>query len=695
MAMTKLVKSSLIMLVILGFTLLFVSTGFPQTANQPAQRAPDYKELRMFRQIMRIVQNNYVREVSDKELIQGAISGLLESLDPHSSYLTEEMFQELQTETKGEFAGLGFEITLDGGVLTIVSPIEDTPASKAGLRPGDKIIKINGESTKNITLIKAVKLMRGREGTKVTVTVMRDGWRKFKDFTLTRRVIHVHSVKRDLVEPGYAYVRIVNFQDTTDSDLVRSSNEMGGNERIKGLILDLRNNPGGLLDQAVKVSQLFVDRGLIMYTDGRAKDQRMEFKANSSGRHYKFKMAVLINQGSASASEIVAAALQDHDRALVFGTKSFGKASVQTIIPMENGAGLRLTTAYYYSPKGRHIQKTGIHPDVLESSEPLSDLSTTRNQVDVRTAPVIRDALNWLKSTQTVKESKDDKVDSTQVRAEQGDTEAQFELGLLYFNGRRGRQDLGKAAEWVRKAAEQGHARAQFHLGKMFDNGKGVRKDDSQAAYWYRKAAEQGIAAAQNNLGVNYNRGEGVPKDFSEAVRWYRKAAEQGLAVAQYNLGVMYERGEGVAKDSSEALRWYRKAEAQGYAKAKQKVAALTTSSTTTNSSQSNPGGPHEWAKTSSDFCTSARYLLETLERGIIKDEDAGLIKSDHIGKDLFPESEVTTRWQGDMTKIAELSPYTDYSKKVRTVGDAIFEAAQKVRKCIQLEQENKKPRMI
>jgi carboxyl-terminal processing protease len=395
----------------------------PWVGAESASKSPDYKELRLFRNVMNLVQKNYVKEVPDKELIQGAINGMLQSLDPHSSFLTEDMFKELQVETKGEFHGLGIEITLEGGVLTVVSPIEDTPAFKAGLKPGDKIIKIDDESTKNITLLKAVKMMRGPRGTKVKLTIMRDGFKRFKDFTITRDVIHVQSVKKQEIEPGYPYIKLVNFQESTDSDLANAIKEAGDDQKIKGLILDLRGNPGGLLDQAVKVSQMFVDKGLIVYTDGRARDQRMEFRASTSGKHYKFKMAILINQGSASASEILAGALQDYDRALVIGEKSFGKASVQTIIPLDNGTGLRLTTAYYYTPKGRHIQKTGIVPDVdmkeeiqkqqdAEQEEEAKNKQKTaafpRPVVDVENDPVVRKALEWLKSDVTVKQYKTD-----------------------------------------------------------------------------------------------------------------------------------------------------------------------------------------------------------------------------------------------------------------------------------------------
>ncbi len=409
------------------FGLVFLFSAILPSYAETQTKSPDYKELRLFRQIMGIVQKNYVKEVSDKDLIQGAINGMLQSLDPHSSYLTEDMFKELQVETKGEFGGLGIEITLEGGVLTVVSPIEDTPAYKAGLKPGDKIIKINGETTKNITLLNAVKQMRGPKGSKVTITVMREGEKKFKDYTILRDIIHVKSVKKELLEPGYPYIRVVNFQESTDTDLAAAIKEFDNDNGIKGMIIDLRNNPGGLLDQAVKVSNMFIDKGLIVYTDGRVKDQRMDFRATKSGKHYNFKLAVLINEGSASASEIVAGALQDYDRALILGTKSFGKASVQTIIPLENGSGLRLTTAYYYTPRGRHIQKKGIEPDVdlkaelqkkqeeeQDEDSKSNDKKKQKNRlpretkVDLENDIVAKKALEWLKSDVSVKQYKTD-----------------------------------------------------------------------------------------------------------------------------------------------------------------------------------------------------------------------------------------------------------------------------------------------
>jgi len=396
-------------------------------SGENVSKSPDYKELQLFYKVMKTVEKDYVKDVPEKELLQGAMTGMLQSLDPYSSFLTEDMMKDLQAEMDAEFGGLGIEITLENRVLTVISPIEDTPAFKAGLKPGDKIIKINGEDTKNLTIMKAVKMMRGPKGTKVTLTIMREGFKKFRDFTLTRDIIHVHSVKEQIIEPGYVYLKIVSFQKNTDSELSKAIKAAGGDTGIKGVILDLRNNPGGLLDQAVKVSNMFVDKGLLVYTDGRSKDQRMEFRANTRGKHYKFKMATLINQGSASASEIVSGALQDHDRSLIFGEKSFGKASVQTIIPLDNGGGLRLTTAYYYTPKGQHIQKTGIQPDVdmkeelqkQEESEAKGGAAKKpeypRPVVDLKNDLVAKRALEWLKSDVTVKQFKEENPKKTKM----------------------------------------------------------------------------------------------------------------------------------------------------------------------------------------------------------------------------------------------------------------------------------------
>jgi carboxyl-terminal processing protease len=272
----------------------------------------------------------------------------------------------MQEETKGRFEGLGIEITLKDGVLSVVSPIEDTPAFKAGILAGDQILKIEGESTKNFTLMDSVKRMRGPKGTKITITIMREGFTKPRDFTLVRDVIPVRSVRHELLEKQYGYIRISQFQEKTDSDFDKAIKalEEANKGSLKGLILDLRNNPGGLLDQAVKISDRFIDSGLIVSVEGRKEDQKLKFHAHPQDTIKNYPMVVLVNGGSASASEIVAGAIQDHSRGIIIGTQTFGKGSVQTIFPLKDGSGLRLTTARYFTPSGRSIQAKGITPDI-------------------------------------------------------------------------------------------------------------------------------------------------------------------------------------------------------------------------------------------------------------------------------------------------------------------------------------------
>ena len=331
-----------------------------------------YEGLENFTNILTLIQKNYVDEVQTKQLIEGAINGMLASLDPHSAYLTPDLYKELQVDTKGSFGGLGIEITNRNGMLTIVSPIEDTPAYRAGLKSGDQIMKIDGEFTKDLTLVDAVKKMRGAKDTKVTLTLKREDRPELFDVTLTREIIKIRSVKSKMLDPGYGYVRVTQFQERTDDDLERAlktlDKEAGG---VQGLVLDLRNDPGGLLTQAVKVADLFLDSGLIVYTDGRLENQRQKYFAHKPGTWSDFPMVVLVNGGSASASEIVAGALQDHKRALVLGTTTFGKGSVQTILPLDDNSALRLTTARYYTPNGRSIQATGIVPDIVMDQSPL------------------------------------------------------------------------------------------------------------------------------------------------------------------------------------------------------------------------------------------------------------------------------------------------------------------------------------
>jgi len=343
---------------------LFFAGSYKALAS-PEDIEGTYKNLEVFSNILSIVQQNYVDDIDSRETIEGAIKGMLTSLDPHSSYLKPDDFRELQVETKGSFSGIGIEITIKDDMLTVVSPIEDTPAFKAGIEAGDRIIKIEGQATKDMSLLEAVKELRGEKGSEVTISIHREGMLDLQDYTIVRDVIPIHSVRSRVLEPGYGYIRITNFQRNTAQDLQISLGDFIKEGPLKGMVLDLRNNPGGLLDSSVKIVDIFLDEGIIVSTKGRLLDQNMEFSAHSSAFKYDFPIVILINGGTASASEIVAGALQDHKRALILGTQSFGKGSVQTIIPMADGAGLRLTTARYFTPSGTSIQAKGITPDVL------------------------------------------------------------------------------------------------------------------------------------------------------------------------------------------------------------------------------------------------------------------------------------------------------------------------------------------
>jgi len=324
-----------------------------------------YEYIKLYTDTLNLVQKNYVEEVSVKKLVYGSIKGMLADLDPHSSFMPPEMFKEMQVETTGSFGGLGIEITIRDGVLTVVSPIEDTPAFRAGVEAGDRIIKIDGELSKDMTLMEAVKKMRGQKGTEITISIMREGLNKLLDIKIIRDVIKVASVKSRMLTDDIAYVRLSQFQSRTYADLNSKMKQLKEDHTISGLVLDLRNNPGGLLQQAVKVSDYFLKSGLIVYTDGRISKQNMRYRAYDDGTEGDYPIVVLVNGGSASASEIVAGALQDHKRALVMGSPSFGKGSVQTIVPLDDGSAVRLTTSLYYTPSGRSIQAKGIEPDVL------------------------------------------------------------------------------------------------------------------------------------------------------------------------------------------------------------------------------------------------------------------------------------------------------------------------------------------
>ncbi len=355
-------KKSAVFLSLILCSLLFVA---PLHARQ--EETSPYREIELLTDVISIIQRSYVEEVDLSSLVQGALKGMLATLDPHSAFMPPDVYREMKIDTEGEFGGLGIEITLREGVLTIVAPIEDTPADRIGLMAGDIIVAIDDQPTKDLSIMEAVKLMRGPAGASIEISIMRDSFDKPKDFTIVREVIQLKSVKVRMLEDGYAYVRLSQFQTHTAEELTQGLEDLkqDGDGNFKGLILDLRNNPGGLLDQAVRVSDIFLSEGLIVYTQGRETGSQMSFSATVPGTEPFYPMVVLINEGSASASEIVAGALHDHDRALIMGTQSFGKGSVQTIIPLSDESGLRLTTARYFTPSGISIQALGIVPDLI------------------------------------------------------------------------------------------------------------------------------------------------------------------------------------------------------------------------------------------------------------------------------------------------------------------------------------------
>lgn len=377
--------------VLTGFVLvvaaLVIFIGISSQRRCAAEgKGSDYESIELFTDVMAIVKKSYVEEVDTKKLIYGAINGMLASLDPHSSFMSPDSYKEMKIDTKGAFGGLGIEITIKDGILTVISPIEDTPAYKAGIKSGDQILKIDDKFTKDLNINDAVKRMRGQKGSTVVLTIMRDTFEKPKEFPLVRDIIQIKSVRSRMLDNGYGYVRVAQFQEKTDEDLSKALTTLqeDGKKPLSGLVLDLRNDPGGLLDQAVKVADHFVADGLIVYTKGREKDSQMQFSARKGNKEPGYPIVVLINGGSASASEIVAGALQDHKRAVIMGTQSFGKGSVQTLIPLSDNSGLRLTTALYYTPNGRSIQAKGITPDIVVEQLELPKETDKRDGLHLR-----------------------------------------------------------------------------------------------------------------------------------------------------------------------------------------------------------------------------------------------------------------------------------------------------------------------
>src|SRR5271156_189894 len=372
----------------LAISLVICFLALQEVAVRRAQALSNdtYQELDTFASVLAIVQKNYVEPVTTKQLIDGAISGMLASLDPHSAYLTPDLYRDLEVETRGSFGGLGIEITIKNGALTVVAPIEDTPAYRAGLKAGDQIIKIDDDFTKDMSLTEAVKRMRGPKGSKIRLTLHRNGVPELFTVTLERDVIKIQSVKAKTLPEGYGYIRVTTFQENTGDGVEKAIDDFQSKDhgKIKGLVFDLRDNPGGLLNQAVKVSDDFLDGGLIVYTQGREENQQQKYFAHKKRGFTDFPMVVLVNGGSASASEIVAGALQDQRRAIIEGTQTFGKGSVQTILPLDDESALRLTTARYFTPHRRSIQAVGITPDVvIEPPKPtLAQLDQQGTELD-------------------------------------------------------------------------------------------------------------------------------------------------------------------------------------------------------------------------------------------------------------------------------------------------------------------------
>ncbi|MDD5631988.1 MAG: S41 family peptidase [Methylococcales bacterium] len=368
--------------IMLGVLMGICGSVFAERSNGEAAtdtEALPYEDLRTFTEIFGRIKRDYVEPVSDKKLLEDAVRGMLSGLDPHSAYLVPEEYQELKEGTTGQFGGLGIEVTMENGFIKVVSPIDDTPAQKAGIKTGDLIIKLDDQPVKGMSLTDAVKKMRGEPGSKIVLTIVREGEEAPLKITLARDIIKVKSVKSRMLEKGYGYVRISSFQsgtgDALKTALAALKKENGGN--LKGLVLDLRNNPGGVLNAAVEVSDAFLKSGLIVYTEGRIENSEMRFNAAPDDLIDGAPIVVLINGGSASASEIVAGALQDQKRAVIMGEKSFGKGSVQTILPTSSGAAVKLTTARYYTPSGRSIQAEGIEPDIPLARVKLETIDKT------------------------------------------------------------------------------------------------------------------------------------------------------------------------------------------------------------------------------------------------------------------------------------------------------------------------------
>ena len=366
----------------LFFIVFFTSFLISQTIH--STEIDIYKKIDLFGEVLEKINKEYVDEIDQSESMDSAINGLLQSLDPYSAYMSPEIFQEMQTETSGEFGGLGIEVSMEAGVVKVITPIDDTPASKAGIKAGDYIVKINDIQVQGKSLSEAVDLMRGLVGTDIELTIRRRGVKKALTFTITREIIEVQSVKSDLLENNIGYIRLTSFNDNSSDQIKKKIKKLKENENLKAFILDLRNNPGGLLTQAIKISDFFLENGEIVSTKSRKKSENRKWFAKKGDITDGKPLLVLINYGSASASEIVAGALKDHKRAIILGENSYGKGSVQSIIPLKNKGAIRLTVAKYYLPSGKSISEVGVRPDieVNEEGEDFRIKTDTDNQLN-------------------------------------------------------------------------------------------------------------------------------------------------------------------------------------------------------------------------------------------------------------------------------------------------------------------------
>jgi len=408
--MSKQYKTVLVLVfgIFVGISVSLTSSVLAEKKIEESTGLP-LNELRNFSDIFARVKSDYVEDVDDKTLLENAIRGMLSGLDPHSTYLNPDEYKELKIGTTGKFGGLGIQVGMEDGFVKVISPIDDTPAFRAGLQSGDLIIRLDGKSVKGMTLNDAVKVMRGDPGTDIKLTVIREGADKPLPFTVTRDIISVQSVKSRILEPGYGYIRISNFQSKTARDLVNelSNLKKENKSELKGLVLDLRNNPGGVLSAAADVSDAFINEGKLVYTKGRIANSAFEFNAKPGDIMNGSPVVVLINGGSASASEIVAGALQDHSRAVIMGSKSFGKGSVQTIQELRSGGAVKITTARYFTPNGRSIQGEGITPDIILDRYDIKD-SKADNSLHIKESDLTGSITNPTKSQEAIRKAEEE-----------------------------------------------------------------------------------------------------------------------------------------------------------------------------------------------------------------------------------------------------------------------------------------------